>query len=249
VKLYRLIHFLAGAAAVSAIAFAATEKNGARFIAGIEQAAKDSRDSAGGESVRLKFATDSGWLTRHPALSGGRSLSDAVRVRAAVAIAETPGVGGVHWVGRRHRGPGGEVEAPQFVSLHCQDDVEAILRVRSIRFREASARIDRASQRVLDEVATALLPCLGSIIAITGHTDSNGDTEANLALSIARAEAVRWALIGRGIPADGLRAAGLGSSKPLEGLAPEDSANRRIEFSVIETMPLQPTPIDVPGPG
>ena len=234
---------------MAAIAFAATGKNGATFIARIEQAAIDSKDAAGGQSIRMAFATKNGWLTRHPALSGGESLSDAVRALTALAIAETPGVGGIRWMGRRLAGGGGELEAPQLVSLHCQDDVEAILRVRSIRFGEASARIDSASQHVLDEVATALLPCLGSIIAITGHTDSNGDAEANLALSRARADAVRWALIGRGIPADGLRATGVGSTEPLEGLAPEDSANRRIEFSVIETMPLLPTPIDVPGPG
>jgi OOP family OmpA-OmpF porin len=102
---------------------------------------------------------------------------------------------------------------------------------------------------VLDEVADALSPCVGSIIAVTGHTDGNGDTDANLALSRARAEAVRWALVGRGIPADGLRAAGYGSERPIEGLAPVDPANRRIEFSVIEAMPLQPTPVDMPGPG
>jgi OOP family OmpA-OmpF porin len=60
---------------------------------------------------------------------------------------------------------------------------------------------------------------------------------------------VRWALIGRGIPADGLRAEGLGAERPLEGLTKEDPANRRIEFSVIEKAPLAPTPIDTPGPG
>jgi len=102
---------------------------------------------------------------------------------------------------------------------------------------------------VLNEVASALLPCLGSIIAITGHTNSSGDETANLALSRARAEAVRWALIGRGIPADGLRAVGVGSQVSLEGLSPDDPANRRIEFSVIEKMPLAPTPIDTPGAG
>ena len=56
------------------------------------------------------------------------------------------------------------------------------------------------------------------------------------------------ALIQRGIPADGLRASGIGSSKPIPKLAPTDPANRRIEFSVIETVPLRPTIVDAPGP-
>ena len=61
-------------------------------------------------------------------------------------------------------------------------------------------------------------------------------------------DAVRMALVGRGIPSEGLRTAGLGSAKPVEGLDPIDSANRRIDFSVIEKVRLTPTPIDTPGP-
>jgi len=249
VNLFRLATFLSGAFAVAAISFGATVANGPKIIASIERQARESRDASLGKGIELSFVMANGWLTRHPVLSGGEGLSDIIRARAAAAIADTPGVGGVSWKTGGGSGNGSAEVAAQPVSLHCQEDVEAILRVRTIRFGEASARIDRASQKVLDEVADALLPCVGSIIAVTGHTDGNGDETANLALSRARADAVRWALIGRGIPADGLRAAGMGSEQPLEGLAPEDAANRRIEFSVIETMPLQPTPIDTPGPG
>jgi OOP family OmpA-OmpF porin len=59
---------------------------------------------------------------------------------------------------------------------------------------------------------------------------------------------VRDALIARGIPADGLRARGLGSCDPIEGLPSTDPANRRIEFSVVSTVPVKPTPVDTPGP-
>jgi OOP family OmpA-OmpF porin len=97
-------------------------------------------------------------------------------------------------------------------------------------------------------VAAALRPCLGSIIMITGHTDSSGPEPGNIALSRERAEAVRDALVARGIPADGLRASGVGSRDPVDGLAPGDPANRRIEFSVIATVPIKPTPVDTPGP-
>ena len=38
----------------------------------------------------------------------------------------------------------------------------------------------------------------------------------------------------------------IGSSQPVAGLAPSDPANRRIEFSVIRTEPLRPTPVDTP---
>ncbi len=249
-KLVSLATFLSGAFAVGVIAMAASMAHGPALIGEIEQAALRARDGAGGKDIAMSFALANGWLTRHPTLSGGDDLSRTVRARAAAAIAATPGVGGVSWRGGR-ASPVAEVGEvlPQNATLHCQDDVEAILRVRTIRFAEASAQIDAASNKVLDEVAGALRPCLGGIIAITGHTNSDGDETANRALSRARAEAVRWALIGRGIPADGLRSNGIGSQTPLERLAPEDPANRRIEFSVIAKAPLAPTPIDTPGPG
>ena len=246
---YRLALVLAGAFATAVIAFGAVVARGPSLIAGLESRAEAARDKAGGQGIAIGFVTPQGWLSRHPTLSGGERLDDAARARAAAAIAAVPGIGGVRWQagGRRSRTAADTADAAS--AMHCQGDVEAILKARSIRFPEASAAIDPASEALLDEVATALKPCVGSIIAVTGHTDRLGDEGANLALSKARADAVRWALIGRGIPSDGLRAAGYGSSRPLEGLDAADTANRRIEFSVIEKVRMQPTPIDTPGPG
>ncbi len=220
------------------------------LVAEMAQQAQRARDAAGGKGIAINFTLSNGWLTRHPRLSGGEALPDAIRARAASAIAAAPGVGGATWRVVRQAKTGEQGQQPaSSVAMHCQQDVEAVLKARSIRFAEASAQIDAASEEVLDEAAAALRPCLGGIIAVTGHTDSNGDATANRALSRARADAVRWALIGRGIPADGLRAEGVGSDRPLDGLTREDPANRRIEFSVIEKAPLAPTPIDTPGPG
>lgn len=228
----------AGAAVSLALSFVATRIEGPDFVRGLERDAVAVRDAAGGRGVVLRFRDRYGWITRHPVLSGGQGLDDATRTRVAAAVAEVPGIGGISWAGQ-DKGS---------TKLRCQDDVEAILATRSIRFTEASAQIDPASVRLLDEVAQALRPCVGSIIAVTGHTDADSTPEAGVALSRARAEAVRWALIGRGIPADGLRATGVGAKRPIEGLDPNDPANRRIEFSVIASAPIKPTPIDTPGP-
>lgn len=233
---------IAGAAASLALSFAGTRLIGPGFVAGLEGKAKAARDATGGKGMGLSFRDGYGWLTRHPVLSGGRNLDPATRTRVAAAVASIPGIGGVSWARERDGGPA-------VTALHCQDDVEAILETRTIRFTEASARVDPASERLLDEVAHALRPCVGSIIAVTGHTDANGNPRVNLELSRARAETVRWELIARGIPADGLRATGVGANEPIKGLDPRDSANRRIEFSVIVSAPVKPTPIDTPGPG
>lgn len=239
---------VAGAIAVAVIAAVATMSRGPAFVARLDRDARFALVRTGAGEVRASFRTDQGWLTRHPRLSGGDRLPDAVRKRAAAAVAAVPGIGGIQW-----RNRGGVVrpvaEAGVAAPLHCQQEVEGVLRVRSIRFDEASAAIAPASAAVLDEVATALRPCVGSIIAVIGHTDDAGAEPANLKLSRQRADAVRMALIARGIPADGLRAAGKGSSQPLQGVAPADPANRRIEFTVIESVPIHPTPVDVPGAG
>ena len=244
-----LLPIAAGFATTIALAFASNAATGAGLIARVERHADAARDAAGGQPIGISFLSPRGWLTRHPALTGGENLDDAVRARIAAAIAGTPGVGAVHWRSRGRAVPSGEVATDAQASLHCQVDVAAILEARTIRFSTDSASIEPGSDRVLDEVADALRPCVGSIIAITGHTDANGDQSANLALSQARAAAVRWALIGRGIPADGLRAAGVGAKEPLARLDLLDPANRRIDFSVIAIRPVQPTPVDTPGAG
>lgn len=243
----RPILILAGALATIVLGAASQIAQGPALVAKLDSAAEAALGGAGASGVTARFRTGEGWVTRHPTLSGGDTLDDAIRVRAAEAVSAIPGVGGVHWApSLRRRIAAASETAP---ALHCQQDVEAVVKARSIRFAEGSAALDPASEEVLDEVAAALGPCVGSIIAITGHTDGAGDEPANVALSFARAEAVRSALVGRGIPADGLRARGVGSAKPLVGLDKTDTANRRIEFSVIATVPLAPTPVDTPGAG
>ena len=195
--------------------------------------------------VEADFANRYGSPSRHPLLSGGEGLDDARRTRAAQTVASIPGVGGVSWVDGSVAAESSELT---FEPLHCQEDVEGLLRTRTIRFEEGSAALLAASRMLLDEVAQALEPCSGAIIAITGHTDKSGNENANIALSMDRARAVREALVRRGIPRDSLRARGMGSSQPAERLTPEDPANRRIEFSVIRMEPLTPTPVDTPGP-
>ncbi|WP_285019369.1 OmpA family protein [Novosphingobium sp. fls2-241-R2A-195] len=230
---------VAGAALCLVMSFAVTRARGLAFIGDLDRQASAARDAVGGKGVTLNFRDRYGWLTRHPVLSGGRDLSPETRKSVAAAIAAVPGIAGVSWA------RGGDERA---VLAHCQDDVERILETRTIRFGEASTRLEPSSERLLGEVARSLRPCVGSIIAVTGHTDASGNQKVNVALSQARAEAVRSALIARGIPATNLRAAGLGSARPVEGLDPLDPANRRIEFSVLYTAPVKPTPIDTPGP-
>ena len=237
-----------GAALVALMAVFAGQA-GAPPLAGRLSAAADAAIAREGaeRQVEAVFLSPSGAPSRHPVLvpRGRGRMDEKLRDRVAKAVAMVPGVGGVRWVDGNALVEASEVPVNP---LHCQEDVEALLRARTIRFEEASARLDAPSRSLIGEVAQALRPCLGSIIAITGHTDVSGSEPGNIALSYARADAVRQALIARGIPADGLRVRGVGSREPVEGLDPTDPANRRIDFSVIATEPIEPTPVDMPGP-
>ncbi|QIK37683.1 OmpA family protein [Caldichromatium japonicum] len=71
---------------------------------------------------------------------------------------------------------------------------------------------------------------------IEGHTDSSGNPSLNQTLSQGRAEAVRAALIARGIDPERLSAQGLGPSRPLAANATAEgrAKNRRVEIYLIE---------------
>lgn len=239
------IAIIAGALVTMTVGFAGSSWTAGDFASGLSDEAERVIAASPAAGMSATFSTANGWPSRHPLLSGGEDLDEKTRADIAQSVSAIPGVGGIRWAdGTMVAQSGAAVLKP----TRCQDDVEALLRARTIRFEESSSAMDAASISLLDEVADALRPCLGSIIAVVGHTDNSGPEPGNLALSRERAIAVRDALIERGIPRDGLRTRGVGSSNPVDGLDPADPANRRIEFSVIATEPLAPTPIDTPGP-
>jgi outer membrane protein OmpA-like peptidoglycan-associated protein len=85
-------------------------------------------------------------------------------------------------------------------------------------------------QRVLDELRRRPAPD----IQVIGHTDRVGADDANDALSLQRAQTLREAMLGLGIPAARIRAAGRGEREPLvptlDGV--EEPRNRRVEINV-----------------
>jgi outer membrane protein OmpA-like peptidoglycan-associated protein len=86
---------------------------------------------------------------------------------------------------------------------------------------------------VLKEIAAALKQHADLKILIEGHTDNVGAAASNLALSDARAAAVKAALVAEyGVGGDRLTTKGLGDTKPS---APNTTAtgraqNRRVEI-------------------
>ena len=126
-------------------------------------------------------------------------------------------------------------QAAEVAAKLCQDKLQAATDANAIRFRTASATIDRDSNAVLDRLADVVKACPGNVINIEGHTDSQGDAGANLTLSRSRAMAVRDYLVKAGVDASLIVADGYGDTKPVaDNETPEGRAqNRRIGFKVL----------------
>lgn len=113
----------------------------------------------------------------------------------------------------------------------CQQAADAILGNATVNFVTDSARLDASARGALNRLAAIIAPCAGSGLRaeIGGHTDSTGDAAANITLSQQRADAVRLALIARGVPAGLLLASGYGDTMPVADNATEQgrAQNRR----------------------
>jgi len=108
------------------------------------------------------------------------------------------------------------------------------------KFGESTLKhtVDPVSDDLLTEVRDAILnhPEIEQV-EVQGHTDNVGKDEVNRQLAQERADAVRFWLIQRGIPAKKLLAKGYGSSKPIADNGTDEGRqqNRRVQFLIIES--------------
>lgn len=100
-------------------------------------------------------------------------------------------------------------------------------------FTEGSTLSDE-SKAVVDKMFSEIAKRLAAEITVIGHTDTVGNDAYNDKLSLERAQAVREILIGMGVSAQNVTAAGRGKRELLVPTADNinEPRNRRVELSV-----------------
>jgi outer membrane protein OmpA-like peptidoglycan-associated protein len=116
----------------------------------------------------------------------------------------------------------------------CQQDINSLMATSTINFDTNKASLQQQPNALLDKLAAVASKCPNTNIAINGHTDSRGNDDANMRLSLARADTVQNYLVGKGIAAERLTSKGLGETQPLDPAETPAAyeKNRRIEFTV-----------------
>ncbi|MYM36139.1 OmpA family protein [Duganella sp. FT94W] len=122
------------------------------------------------------------------------------------------------------------------VSAAEQNLLDDTLARRIIEFDSGKATLTPSGQSILDDMAGALQKVKGKKVEVIGHTDNVGLRDTNLALSQARAEAVRTYLAVKGISQDMVLVSGQGPDRPVADNTKADgrARNRRIEFRVAQ---------------
>jgi outer membrane protein OmpA-like peptidoglycan-associated protein len=197
------------------------------------------RDAAGTRATIVNDRTVELPVIRATGRLRGTAMGKPVETRVAAAIVDDgrfPLVLDYHLL---DVGSGGfsvqysKVSFPTDGQLEQQLGNQQHIDVYGIYFDVNSARLRPESEPVLHEIAAALQGNPQWQLTIEGHTDSIGDAQANLALSLQRSEAVSAALVERyGIAATRLSARGNGATMPKDtNDTPEGRArNRRVEL-------------------
>ncbi|RQH09900.1 OmpA family protein [Paraburkholderia dinghuensis] len=118
------------------------------------------------------------------------------------------------------------------VSASEQGLLDQTLANRTIEFETGSATLTPQGHAILDQMAAVLVKMNTRTVEIIGHTDNAGNRASNIALSQARADAVKAYLVTKGISPQQMTTTGVGPDQPLASNNTSDgrARNRRIEF-------------------
>lgn len=105
-----------------------------------------------------------------------------------------------------------------------------------LNFETSTTALTPESQPTLRNLVTILKAYPSATVRLEGHTDTTGDATANQKLSMARADAVKAALVAGGVDAGRIATAGYGATRPAASNETEEgrAQNRRLELVVVK---------------
>jgi outer membrane protein OmpA-like peptidoglycan-associated protein len=129
------------------------------------------------------------------------------------------------------------IEAAKFRTAAAQaSNAARIITLPGVLFETGKADLNAQGVQAANDLANFLRVRADRTIALSGYTDNTGSARINTALSAARAEAVKTAVVKQGIEPSRIQTKGLGPSNPVASNATSDGRqkNRRVEVAISE---------------
>ncbi len=141
-------------------------------------------------------------------------------------------------------GQGTGTDTSRSLAAAMQAEIDRVLAATPLIFETGQSTVTDLHKRILNNVSLIFQGYPGAAVKVVGHTDSTGATDTNLAVSTARAAAVKAYLVEQGVSPDALITEAMGASgstgsKDLAGL------ERRVTLEVVDTGATAPAPVNV----
>lgn len=110
-----------------------------------------------------------------------------------------------------------------------------VIVLHNLFFATNATRVLQESEMALHDLYEFMIENPNLRIRIVGHTDNVGSDQANMKLSQGRADAVKEALVKRGIAQERIETIGMGKRQPIASNDTEEgrAQNRRVEFVIL----------------
>ncbi len=133
------------------------------------------------------------------------------------------------------------VDAPpveeEITALQAEFETLSVEIQENVTFAVGSDVLNDTATETLDKVVDVMNLYTLPVVEISGHTDDQGNDANNLALSDARAAAVRQFLVDAGVDGERVQSIGEGETEPIDSndTAEGRANNRRVELIALET--------------
>jgi len=127
------------------------------------------------------------------------------------------------------------IEAAKFRTAAAQAaNAARIITLPGVLFQTGKADLNAQGVQAANDLANFLRVRPDRTVVVSGYTDDTGSANINAALSAARADVVKTALVNQGIAPSRIQSKGLGPSNPVASNATSDGRqkNRRVEVAI-----------------